>query len=184
MTDVAAKLFKDLGPLCSSVMLRSVMLSACGKYRYMLSRTWSQGPHLGWIMLNPSTADASIDDPTIRRCIGFSRDAGYCGMHVCNLFALRATDPRELLAATDPIGPKNDEAIASLAMSTRKMVLAWGSHKLCSDRVERVLGLLRNVDVDLVCLGLTKDGHPRHPVRLNRRTSFVAYGPKKAQVPS
>ncbi len=96
-------------------MNRSAFLSECGVYRYELTRTWGDGDRLLWIMLNPSTADADLDDPTIRRVIGFSRGFGYSGAIVANLFALRSTDPKALRTHPDPVGPANNAMLAQLA---------------------------------------------------------------------
>jgi len=85
-------------------VVRSAVLSDCGTYRYSLTRRWSPGPLLGWVMLNPSRADALVDDPTIRRCVGFARRWGFAGIVVRNLYALRATDPRELSRHPAPVG--------------------------------------------------------------------------------
>jgi hypothetical protein len=90
-------------------MTATAVLSDCGTYRYRLGRRWAEGPVDVWIMLNPSTADATVDDRTIRRCMEFSRRWGAGALVVGNLFALRATDPAELVRHPDPIGPDNDE---------------------------------------------------------------------------
>lgn len=111
-------------------------------------------------MLNPSTADGQFDDPTIRRCMKFTADWGYGGMHVVNLFALRATDPGELREAEDPIGPENDKTILSYAHW--RIVAAWGAHGGYRDRDKAVLEMLKNSELQY--FGLTKTGQPRHPL--------------------
>lgn len=148
-------------------------LSPCGAYRYTLLRRWEpKGPCLRWVMLNPSTADAETDDPTIRRVIRFSRDAGYSACVVANLFALRATDPAELARHPAPVGPDNDAILGALVRAARtdawrtgrppSIAVAWGA-SAPGDRVAAVLaGPLE--DVPLVSLGVTKAGHPRHPL--------------------
>lgn len=146
-------------------------VSSCGTYRYTLLRRWQpKGPCLRWIMLNPSTADAEVDDPTIRRVIRFSRDAGYSACVVANLYALRATDPAELTRHPAPVGPRNDETLALLVHAARlrpemgggPFVAAWGAGAPAS-RVAAVLdGPLDGVH--LLCLGTTRAGHPRHPL--------------------
>lgn len=89
-------------------MIKSAIISECGKYRYSLSRIWDENKaNVLFIMLNPSTADGDVDDPTIRRCIGFAKSWGYGGIYVGNLFAYRATDPKELLKVENPIGFEN-----------------------------------------------------------------------------
>lgn len=135
-------------------------------YRYRLWRDWRpHGPRVLWVMLNPSTADGTEDDPTIRRCIGFSKSWGYAGLVVVNLFALRATDPDDLAVHEDPIGPRNDEAIRAAAKESPLIMVAWGSFAGLRRRDERVLEILRQeAGDDLCCLGLTTAGYPRHPL--------------------
>ena len=107
-------------------LLRRAVLSECGSYRYALTREWADGKCVAWLMLNPSTADADIDDPTIRRCIGFARQWGYGRLVVVNLFALRATDPRVLVRNADPVGSKNDFYIAKAMKEAQEVICAWG----------------------------------------------------------
>lgn len=138
------------------------VLSPCKLYRYQLGRRWSEGPALGFVMLNPSTADAYVNDPTIRRCIGFARRDGFAGIVVTNLFAWRATDPRELRDAVDPVGPGCDKYIEEMPGD---VVIAWGATRPRPDtasRIVRVSWLLRGKRV--YNLGLTKDGSCRHPL--------------------
>lgn len=145
-------------------MIASAVLSPCGRYRYRLRRTWDTGVQvLGFVMLNPSTADATTDDPTIRRCIGFARDWGFGGLAVANLYAYRATKPADLWLAEDPVGPENDEHLAALftASDVGMVVAAWGANAR-PDRVTEVSALPGAVT--LHALGLTKDGAPRHPL--------------------
>jgi hypothetical protein len=119
-------------------------------------------------MLNPSTADAARDDPTIRSCVHFTRQWGYGGLVVVNLFAWRATDPAELVAASDPVGPANDATIARYAMG-RRIIAAWGSHGELLDRDCAVLEMLGDRR-RIACLGLTASGKPRHPLYSARDT--------------
>jgi len=134
------------------------------QYRYRLTRTWgSSGTHATWIMLNPSTADALEDDPTIRRCIGFTRQWGLDGLIVVNLFALRATDPAELLRARAPIGDANDQFIREAVHPWSVVVAAWGAHPLAAVRSQQVLEMI-TAKADVGCLGTTKGGYPRHPL--------------------
>jgi hypothetical protein len=109
-------------------MKRSAYISPCGAYRYSLSREWAPGPACTFIMLNPSTADADIDDPTIRRCIGFAKAWGFGGLAVVNLFAFRATSPKDMQSAAEPVGPANDAAIADGVGLSTIAVAAWGVH--------------------------------------------------------
>jgi hypothetical protein len=128
---------------------------------------------IGFCMLNPSTADAARDDPTIRRCIGFARSWGYAGVEVVNLFALRATDPRELWRVRDPVGPDNDRALKDATRRIAGMVLAWGAHGALLDRDRDVLRLL-SPRTRLLALGWTVRRRPRHPLYLRRDVSPFA----------
>lgn len=157
---------------------KSATISPCGKYRYALGRSWDQsGPTLGWCLLNPSTADASIDDPTIRRIIAFSRDLGFGGLEVRNLFALRSPDPAALASHPDPIGPDNDKAILELVETCPVIVAAWGKHGSLCGRAEKVCRFLaeRGVMGRLKCLGKNRDGSPKHPLYLASKTGLRPY---------
>jgi hypothetical protein len=149
-------------------MDRSARLSPDGVYRYELHRIWGDSARLvGWIMLNPSTADADLDDPTIRRCIGFARSWGYGGIVVRNLFALRSTSPTALRGHPDPVGPENDHWLRAGCSDVGTLtVCAWGVHGSLNDRDQHVTELLRSAGVQLQALGVTKDGAPRHPLYL------------------
>ena len=144
----------------------TAVLSECGTYRYRLERAWSDDPRDVWLMLNPSTADATLDDPTIRRCVGFSRRWGAGGIVVANLYALRATDPAELERHPDPVGPANDAHIADVVQHAwrdgARIVCAWGAHPFAASRALDVAEGLR--DMLPVCLGTTRSGAPRHPL--------------------
>lgn len=132
-------------------------------YRYRLSRTWADGSRATFIMLNPSTADETVDDPTIRRCIGFAKSWGLGGLDAVNLYALRATNPADLWTVDDPVGPENDHYLTEAAAGGGALVAAWGAHPK-RDRVQEVLaipGFER-----LTCLRPTKRGHPSHPLYL------------------
>lgn len=139
-----------------------------GAYRYDLRRSWGEPGFkvVNFIMLNPSTADASIDDPTIRRCVGFAKSWGYGGLVVTNLFAFRATDPRELLDADDSIGPLNDAYIARWAGGSDAVVCAWGSNARVKFRAPEVLHDIRKAGKVPMAIRMTKDGHPSHPLYL------------------
>lgn len=146
-------------------MIRTARVSACGRYRYRLTRYWGPGYFLPFVMLNPSVADADIDDPTIRRCIGFAKREGAGGIVVVNQFAFRSTSPDVLGATEDPFGPANDDALLEVAYEASALdmpiVCAWGAH---GGKSNRHITLLQRGDARLVCLGKTKDGHPRHPL--------------------
>ena len=119
-------------------------------------------------MLNPSVADGKQDDSTIRRCVGFSKRWGYGGLIVVNLFALRATDPAELYCHDYPVGPRNESVLARTLdqPSVKLVVAAWGSHGNLMDRDRIMLRMARDLGKAVMCLGTTKDGRPRHPLRL------------------
>ncbi len=142
-------------------MLGTASFSPDGVYRYRLLRRWSRGGRVLWVMLNPSTADAQRDDPTIRRCIGFSRAWGFGGMEVVNLYALRATDPAVLRGHPDPVGRDNDAHIRAGPRSAAMVVAAWGASCTDEARIVRVLAMLGE---KVWCLGLTRGGMPRHPL--------------------
>lgn len=148
----------------------NAVISACGRFRYQLTRGWHGGSraNLGFVMLNPSTADAENNDPTIRKCIGFAQNLGYCGIVVTNLYAYRATDPADLRRAGYPVGDDNDYYIehAAKRMSVETMVCAWGAGARGLARPAEVLALLRRLGVTPHALALTKDGVPRHPLYL------------------
>ena len=141
-------------------------------YRYHLDRTWDPvGPVVTFVMLNPSTADADVLDPTVRRCVGFARAWGYGSLQVVNLFALRATDPGDLLRAPEPVGAANDRAVVDAATGADRVVVAWGVRGTHRDRASDVGALLVGHGVRIHALGTTKDGHPRHPLYLPRGTA-------------
>lgn len=142
-------------------------------YRYYLSRRWADGGRVCWIMLNPSTADAERDDPTIRRCIGFSRDWGYGGLSVVNLFALIATDPYELRQHPTPIGTETDRYIDSAVTDADLVVAAWGNHGALFGRGYEVA--LRVPFGRLNVLGMTSKGQPSHPLYLPKTTRPVPW---------
>ena len=153
-------------------------ISADQTYRYELGRSWSDGPLDVWIMLNPSTATADVDDPTIRRCIGFSRGWGAGALAVVNLFALRSTDPKALLRHPDPIGPVNDEYIAEAAsladVEGGRVIAAWGAHVMAAERGRQV----RRVAGGLLALGMTKAGAPRHPLYVRGDAELSPWTPR------
>lgn len=144
------------------IMYTGAEISACSHYRYDLWRRWGDGPYVLFIGLNPSTADASDDDPTIRRCKRFVSDWGYSAMHMANLFAYRATNPKDMLKASDPIGIDNDTTLASLASRAGVIVCAWGAMGGHMNRDNACVELLSGYN--LKCLGVTKAGQPRHPL--------------------
>jgi len=150
--------------------------SADRRYRYRLSRIFSDSTkRVCFAMLNPSTADAAVTDPTVERCLRFARLWGAGAVEVVNLFALRSTDPKALYRHVDPVGPGNDEALLAAATGATTVVAAWGVHGALRGRDVQVMTVLRQANVRLMALGRTKDGHPRHPLYLAGSTSPVSY---------
>ncbi len=148
-------------------MGRSAVISSDGRYRYRLSRHWGgDGGVLLWVMLNPSRADALVDDATIRRCTSFSVAGGFAGLEVVNLFAYRTAYPRELAAAGYPVGPENDIAIAAAVLGAREICVAWGVAPAAEARVQQVMPVLRWRDRTPKCLRITRSGWPGHPLYL------------------
>ena len=163
------------------------VISDCDAYRYRLNRVWNLAERQGllFVMLNPSTADANVDDATIRRCTGFAKKWGYGGFNVVNLFAFRATDPRELLSADDPIGPDNDQHISEALANSDRIVCAWGANKAAKTRATR--SFFRNVlwhRRGLHCLALNKDGSPKHPLYVPSDAKLVRFDPPSPQLDS
>lgn len=143
----------------------TAIYSPCMRYRYALTRIWNgAGARVLFVMLNPSTATEVQNDPTVERCERRARALGFGGFRVCNIFAFRATDPRVMRAAPDPVGPANDGAIIEGADWAGKIVCAWGTHGAHLGRGPAVEGLLRATGSPLFHLGLSKAGHPRHPL--------------------
>jgi hypothetical protein len=152
------------------------LISDCGLYRYWLSRdvqTRGFAGVLTYIMLNPSTADATKDDATIRRCTGFALRNDFERFRVVNLFAYRATDPKDLKKARDPIGPDNMKWIKELCESSDQVVCAWGAHGTYGRQNEKVVNLLS--DINLYALGFTKHEQPKHPLYVPKETEFMPY---------
>ena len=144
------------------------IISPCETYRYWLRRplaVW--GKSVCFVMLNPSTADAEVDDPTIRRCIGFAQAWSGRELIVVNLFAYRATDPADLKKACSPIGPDNDAAIDQALERCDLVVAAWGNHGLYKNRADNLRRRIRATDNCLHYLKLTGKGQPSHPLYLN-----------------
>lgn len=150
----------------SDAMIRDAALSEDGVYRYSLTRRWGPGRHVTFVMLNPSTADALVDDPTIRRCIGFARSWDFGALRVVNLYALRSTDPKGLWGHPQPAGgPENDAAILDALRNSGMVVAAWGAHAR-PHRVAAFRDLAREAGVRVWALKVTKAGAPGHPLYL------------------
>lgn len=149
--------------------------SECGRYRWLLWRIWNDGiPPLGVIMLNPSTADATNDDPTVARCGNRARLLQRGGLIVGNLYGFRATDPRKMKAAEDPVGPHNDSHLRMLGKLCDTVFIGWGAHAE-SGRAGLVIGMLRALQKPprLIHLGLTSSGNPRHPLYVGYKTPYL-----------
>jgi|SRR6266568_1147479 len=154
------------------IVERWARISADGMYRYVLGRRWgpADGRRLTWVMLNPSVADAHIDDHTIRRCMYYSQREGFDELVVVNLYAYRTTDPDELRRVDDPAGPENDETLRHhVRNNPGAVVAAWGAHRLADELAAPLL------DRPLLCLGVTADGYPRHPSRLPNARKLQAW---------
>ncbi len=157
-------------------------LSDCGLYRYQLERMWAFGPALTFVMLNPSTADAQGDDPTVRRCVHFAKASRHAGIRVVNLFAFRATSPGTLALVPDPVGPENDTHLKAAAVyDGGAIVCAWGAGGaaagMLASRAKEVENMLLGLPGvrALYCLGTTKHGQPKHPLYLPNHTPLALY---------
>ncbi|MPW17921.1 DUF1643 domain-containing protein [Paraburkholderia sp. CNPSo 3157] len=161
----------------------TAVISPCGTYRYLLTRAAeSMAPMRStalFVMLNPSTADATLDDPTIRRCRGFAKLWDCNGLAVANLYALRSTDPAGLWSHPDPIGPDNDDYLWNFARECGDVVCAWESNAK-PERAARVASILTDAGARLWCLGMTKDGSPRHPLYVRSDQPLIEWHPVAA----
>ena len=139
--------------------------SDCESYRYELTRVWDEaGRKALFVMLNPSTATEVQNDPTVERCERRARALGFGAFRVCNIFAYRATDPRNMRAQDDPVGPENDAAILTACGWADQIVCAWGTHGEHMNRGPEVGAKLQMQPKPLYHLGLSKAGHPKHPL--------------------
>ncbi|MEH6495235.1 MAG: DUF1643 domain-containing protein [Pseudomonas marincola] len=143
------------------------VFSDCGQYRYRLWRKWSEGPSIAFLMLNPSTADATKNDPTVERCHRRAVEMGFGALEVINIFAYRATDPKDLKKASEPNGPLNDKTLIETAKSCNMIVCAWGSHGTHLNRDKQVRLLLKDAHIKTHMLALTKYDQPRHPLYIS-----------------
>jgi hypothetical protein len=142
--------------------------SDCERYRYALTRTWDAGgKRVMFVMLNPSKATEVQNDPTVERCERRARALGFGAFQVTNIFAWRDTDPFKMRKADDPVGPDNDAAILSGVAWADQVIAAWGTHGTHLDRGGQVTELLHATDKPLYTLGLSKHGHPKHPLYIS-----------------
>lgn len=154
----------------------TAVYSPCERYRYSLTRVWdSAAPRVMFVMLNPSTATEVQNDPTVERCERRARVLGFGGFRVTNIFAFRATDPRDMRAAADPVGPNNDATLAEGATWADRIIAAWGVHGAHQDRGPAVADKLLQTGRPLFHLGLSKAGHPKHPLYLPYSQQPVAW---------
>lgn len=141
--------------------------SPCRRWRYTLWRIWDESkPYCAFIGLNPSTATETENDPTVSRCINYARDWEYGGMFMLNLFGWRATKPKDMKSAKEPVGPDNDAAILRVAKDAGLVVCAWGNDGAYRDRSGHVRALLREASIKVHSLTVTGSGEPGHPLYL------------------
>lgn len=152
-----------------------------GRYRYLFERRWGPGEPVVWVLLNPATGDTDGKPrPTLGRCITRSQEWGYGALQIVNLFAFRATKPRDLLVTEDPIGPHGDAYIQSAAQAAPRVVAAWGAH---GSLLGRGSAMNARLPRQTVCLGLTRTGQPRHPLYVPLDTGPMVLDPWKDDLP-
>jgi len=167
-------------PMLDDDVTAGADFSPCRTWRYRLWREWNASkPHAMFLMLNPSTADETVNDPTVAKCQKWAREWGYGGITVCNLFAFRATDPGDMKAAADPVGPANDQAIVNCAITAGVIVCGWGVDGPHLGRDQHVVTMLQDHGFPLTCLKVTKHGHPHHPLYLRGDSVPIPYEPSK-----
>lgn len=146
----------------------TAVYSDCESYRYALTRTWDpDGKRVLFVMLNPSKATEVQNDPTVERCERRARALGFGAFRVTNIFAWRETDPHKMRKVADPTGPDNDRIIREGADWADQIIAAWGTHGTHLDRGPAVARLLQDTGQPLTTLGLTKHGHPKHPLYIS-----------------
>lgn len=156
--------------------LNGAIFSTCRTWRYRLHRIWHPDkPIAVFIGLNPSTADERRNDPTVTRCVNYARYWGYGGLVLLNIFAYRATNPRDLKAAPSPVGELNDLHILESVSRAALVVAAWGAHGDFMGRGKQVQKLLFQAGVRVYCLGKTNAGHPRHPLYLAKSLKPILF---------
>lgn len=159
-------------------VIRKASFSRCGQYRYQLTREWDGGSgKCVFIGLNPSTADAYVDDPTIRRCMDFACRWGYSHMTMINLFAFKTPHPALLKQAEDPEGSHNRRVLRRSCMSANLIVAAWGAHGTFANQANKLQGIWNRYPV--FCFGLTKSGQPLHPLYQRSDAKLIEYSSSK-----
>ena len=155
-----------------STIKKSAVFSSCRKYRYSLTRAWNlTGNYVLFIGLNPSIADELIDDPTLKRCINFTKDWGYGGLIMVNLFAYVSTHPSELKNTKLPIGKENDKHILKNHQKSQLTVIAWGNDGYLYDRDKEVLAIIDSP----MCLNINKSGQPAHPLYQKKDQELINF---------
>lgn len=166
---------KDDGP-------STAIYSDCERYRYALTRTWdAQGKRVLFVMLNPSKATEVQNDPTVERCERRARALGFGAFQVTNIFAWRDTDPFQMRKAAEPVGPENDKVIRDGAAWADQIIAAWGTHGAHLGRGPQTEVLLRQTGKPLYSLGLSKHGHPKHPLYISYAQKPVLWDPALAR---
>lgn len=152
------------------------VISECSKYRYLLRRTWDHArPRVLYVMLNPSTADAAKDDATIRSCVRLANGLGYGSMEVVNVFGWRATKPEELLTATDPCGPQNEDHVRAALGRCDSPICAWGAWPPAEAASTYIRNAIRAARPAAFCFGKTASGAPKHPLYIKSGTPLQMY---------
>lgn len=155
---------------------KGAVFSPYRQYRYLLWRHWQMEERkLAIIGLNPSTADEDNDDPTIRRCIDFANRWGFGGIYMLNMFAYRATDPKKMMAAAEPVGSDNRSTIEKILCENPIVLCAWGVHGTYRNQDIEVMHWLDRPGIKPLCLGRTKNHQPRHPLYIQKNVIPVVY---------
>lgn len=164
-------------PEAHGYLENDAVISDCGKYRYLLRRTWDHAkPRALLIMLNPSTADASTDDATIRSCVRLLRGLGYGSAEVVNLMAWRATNPKELPPKpSDAMGAGNATVIDAAMSRCDVAICAWGAHPYAERFARAVLDIVSLHRPSAYCFGKTKSGAPKHPLYIKSGTPLEIF---------
>ncbi len=158
----------------------TAVISACGRYRYRLTRRWGPGRSLLCILINPSTATAEEDDNTIRKLVVIASLLGFDAIEVVNLFAFRATDPDDMMAAADPIGPENDQHLLDAVKANQLVLAGWGVPGDHLSRGAEVTRMLQREGVQVMCLAINKGGTPKHPLYCRNDSQPIPYLVQKA----
>ncbi len=169
--------------MATDVIKRTALFDSSRRYRYRLNRCWpSHGSRSGklnvaFVMLNPSCANETADDPTLRACIQFAQRWGFGSLSVVNLFGYCTTHPADLKTVADPIGPKNDAYLIAAVEQAQQVVLAWGNAGVFLGRDRTILSLLAPYHAKLSYLQINRSGQPRHPIYIPRNAPLNAYRP-------